>query len=243
MCVTPAKAALPPFAGLADIPIVQTSICETTAGINAYSGYVTLPKSLLPDAQGWRDDQAAHLFFWYFGKAYGKLAHSDYHRTRVTGGVEARNDPENAPTSLYLGGGPGTSSFDGMSNFPCFINADSNSTTLNQHSWNNHVNMLYVDQPVLTGFSYVTLQHVTLNFVTNEVTPVVAGVDVPELNVTVRQATLDSGNSATVPNNTMTAMRTLWAFSQVWFNEYAGSEARSWRLLMIAQISRATYLK
>ncbi|KEY72980.1 hypothetical protein S7711_04653 [Stachybotrys chartarum IBT 7711] len=175
------------------------SICETTPGVKFYSGYVTLPKHLLPDAQGWRDDQAAHLFFWYF---------------------EARNDPENAPTSLYLGGGPGASSFDGMSNFPCFINADSNSTTLNQHSWNNHVNMLYIDQPVLTGFSYVTLQNATLNLVTSEVTPVLTGADVPELNVTVRQATLDFGDPDTVPNNTMTALRTLWAFSQVWFNEF-----------------------
>lgn len=47
---------------------MQTSVCETTEGVNAYSGYVTLPKQLLPDATGWEDGQAAHIFFWYFGE-------------------------------------------------------------------------------------------------------------------------------------------------------------------------------
>jgi hypothetical protein len=64
--------------------------------------------------------------------------------------LESRNDPKNSPLSLYLGGGPGTTSLGGATfeNGPCFINPDSNSTTLNEWSWNNNVNMLYIDQPV-----------------------------------------------------------------------------------------------
>jgi carboxypeptidase C (cathepsin A) len=37
---------------------------------------------------------------------------------------------------------------------PCRINNDSSSVTPNPFSWNNEVNMLYIDQPIGTGFSY-----------------------------------------------------------------------------------------
>jgi hypothetical protein len=46
---------------------MQTSVCETTEGVNAYSGYVKLPKELLQDASEWADGLSANLFFWYFG--------------------------------------------------------------------------------------------------------------------------------------------------------------------------------
>ena len=39
-------------------------------------------------------------------------------------------------------------------NGPCRITNDSSSVTLNRYSWNNETNMLYIDQPVGTGFSY-----------------------------------------------------------------------------------------
>ena len=37
---------------------------------------------------------------------------------------------------------------------PCRITNDSSSVTLNPYSWNNEANVLYIDQPVGTGFSY-----------------------------------------------------------------------------------------
>lgn len=52
----------------AKISYKQTTLCETTDGVNSYAGYVTLPKAFLPDAAGWSDTQAANLFFWFFGK-------------------------------------------------------------------------------------------------------------------------------------------------------------------------------
>ncbi|KAF5003845.1 hypothetical protein FDECE_9638 [Fusarium decemcellulare] len=171
----------------AGISYKKTSVCETTEGVNAYSGYVTLPKQLLPDARGWDNDQSAHLFFWFF---------------------EARNDPFNAPTSIYLGGGPGTTSFDATSDFPCFVNPDGNSTTPNELSWNNNVNMLYIDQPIGTGFSYVTLVNGTVDVLGPTFTPR-EDDEVPQVNATTLQATLDARTPETIPRTTMSGARTL----------------------------------
>jgi len=37
---------------------------------------------------------------------------------------------------------------------PCIARPDANSTVLNPNSWNRASNMLYINQPAETGFSY-----------------------------------------------------------------------------------------
>ena len=64
-------------------------------------------------------------------------------------------------------------------NGPCFVNVDSNSTTLNQWSWNNEVNMLYIDQPVQTGFSYDTPANGTVDVRTGMATTLSTNDDIP----------------------------------------------------------------
>ncbi|KAI4908851.1 hypothetical protein J4E90_008588 [Alternaria incomplexa] len=96
-------------------------ICETTPGVDSYSGYV----DLTPDV---------HVFFWFF---------------------ESRNDPASDPFTLWLNGGPGSDSLIGLfeENGPCMID-DNLTAVYNPYSWNNVSNMLYISQPVGTGFSY-----------------------------------------------------------------------------------------
>jgi len=72
---------------------------------------------------------------------------------------EARHQPETAPFTLWLNGGPGCSSMIGLfqEHGPCQVLADSNTTVLNPWSWNNISNMIYIDQPIGTGFSFGTV--------------------------------------------------------------------------------------
>lgn len=70
-------------------------------------------------------------------------------------------------------------------NGPCFVNADSNSTRLSEWSWNNEVNMLYLDQPAQVGFSYDTLQNVTRNLINNTIVLLNETDVVPAQNTTL----------------------------------------------------------
>ena len=53
---------------------------------------------------------------------------------------------------------------------PCRVNPDSATTVLNPWSFNNEVNMLYIDQPFQTGCSYDVPNNSTIDLVTGEIT-------------------------------------------------------------------------
>lgn len=123
-----------------------------------------------------------------------------------------------------MNGGPGSSSMIGLfqENGPCRVNADSNSTTLNPHSWNNYANVIYIDQPNQVGFSYDELQNGTYNLVTGELKPLDDEMSsVPEQNSTFLVGTFPTieGTRSTA-NNTENAAKALWEFAQVWFSEF-----------------------
>ncbi|KAM3502173.1 hypothetical protein MY11210_009145 [Beauveria gryllotalpidicola] len=114
----------------------------TNAGITNYSlrGKHVDPSSLGVDKvkqyAGYLDDnsQDKHLFYWFF---------------------ESRNDPAKDPVVLWLSGGPGCSSMTGLffELGPAKITS-SIKVVNNPDSWNNRANLLFLDQPVGTGYSY-----------------------------------------------------------------------------------------
>ncbi|KAL9612379.1 MAG: hypothetical protein Q9167_003019 [Letrouitia subvulpina] len=116
----------------------KDGVCETTPGVNSYSGYV----DLAPDA---------HTFFWFF---------------------EARNNPESAPLTVWLNGGPGSDSLIGLFQElgPCNI-TENLTSAVNPYSWTEVSNMLFISQPLGVGFSYSEEEPGSLNPITGEVEP------------------------------------------------------------------------
>ena len=179
-----------------DLFDLQTEICETTPGVKSFSGYVHLPATLEPAFQPYPNN----LFFWFF---------------------ESRKDPANSPLAIFIQGGPGFSSLIsvGSENGPCFINEDSNSTRLNPWSWNNEVNMLYIDQPVQTGFSYDVLSNGTLDQVSSNITILDFSDGAPESNNTIVVGTFASQDQNSTANTTINGAHSVWHFAQAWLQE------------------------
>jgi carboxypeptidase C (cathepsin A) len=110
-------------------------------------------------------------------------------------------------------------------NGPCFVAPDSSSTFLNPLSWNNDVNMLFIDQPNQVGFSYDIPTNGTqiprddgFGF---DVVP--GGFDdgaPPRGNLTTHVGTFSSQRASHTANATATAAHALWHFAQTWFFEF-----------------------
>jgi carboxypeptidase C (cathepsin A) len=110
-------------------------------------------------------------------------------------------------------------------NGPCFVGSDSNSTYLNPYSWNNEVNMLYIDQPVQAGFSYDVATKCTVNLISeDDFRPQTQVGDfsqgMPIQNTTFLIGTMGSQLKKSTANTTAHAAHAIWHFAQTWFEEF-----------------------
>lgn len=142
-------------------------------------------------------------FFWYF---------------------PAREDPENAPFAIYLAGGPGESSVfvAATDSGPCSVNKDLNTTTLNPWSYNNHVNMLYIDQSTFSGYSYDEVTEGHFDILTGNITP-----GPGEANDTFwagRWGTMEPTRTAVTTQNTA---KVLWQVVQAFTADFPGVQNKS----------------
>ncbi|KAI9838358.1 MAG: hypothetical protein M1819_005626 [Sarea resinae] len=114
-----------------------------------YTGYVELPPFTLAPLQ---QNYSINTFFWF---------------------IEARDSPETAPLTIWLNGGPATSSMIGLfeESGPCEVIEMARGvygTQARQWGWDRTSNMIYVDQPNQVGFSYETPVNASLNLLTGD---------------------------------------------------------------------------
>lgn len=105
-------------------------------------------------------------------------------------------------------------------NGPCFVGKDSNSTYINEWSWNNEVNLLYIGQPTQVGFSYDKPTNVTVDMISGNVTTMDFSNGLPEQNNTFFLGTASSQNVTHTSNSISTAAHAMWHFTQIWFDEF-----------------------
>jgi serine carboxypeptidase-like clade 4 len=93
--------------------------------VTQHSGFITVNKV----------DNGGHIFYWLF---------------------ESRGNPSSDPLVLWMTGGPGCSSELAIffEQGPYRMDKESGNISINAFAWNAAANVLFVDQPIGTGFSY-----------------------------------------------------------------------------------------
>uniref|UniRef100_A0A0W0F8J6 carboxypeptidase C n=1 Tax=Moniliophthora roreri TaxID=221103 RepID=A0A0W0F8J6_MONRR len=112
----------------------------------AYDSDLFLPLEDLDSLSGSKFTTLKHPEFSSYGVRIKKTRLCD---------EENGSNPENDDVILWTNGGPGGSSAIGLfvELGPCKI-VGKNETRYNPFSWSNHANIIFIDQPIGTGFSY-----------------------------------------------------------------------------------------
>ncbi|KAL4402179.1 serine-type carboxypeptidase [Malassezia pachydermatis] len=141
-----------------------------------------------------------HMFFWFF---------------------ESHKDPKNAPLSVWFNGGPGSSSMIGLFQEvgPCRMYPNG-TLYKNEYAWNKDSNLLVIDQPVTTGFSYKDLANVIYDS-KNLTMKKVDGDECPSnLGEHETCMTLSMPSAKSVPSSTSGAAPTVWKILQGFFGAF-----------------------
>ena len=99
---------------------------------------------------GWNDSLPSKQYSGYLNITETKHYHYWF--------VECENNPENAPIILWLNGGPGGSSLDGLftEHGPFRLDTTSKPSTLQyfNYTWSKVANVIYLESPIGVGFTY-----------------------------------------------------------------------------------------
>lgn len=171
-----------------------------------YSGYITLPPYTLAPIQ---QNYSINTFFWF---------------------IEARQVPESAPLTIWLNGGPGSSSMVGLFTEvgPCEVvqmSDGSYGTQSRMWGWDRSSNMLFIDQPNQVGFSYDTATNASYDLFTNQVhEPATSESELPSfMNLDGTFGTANSNEQTSwsaSSNTTIIAAAATWHFLQSWLSSF-----------------------
>ncbi|KAJ9666593.1 hypothetical protein H2201_003252 [Coniosporium apollinis] len=160
-----------------------------------YTGYISLPPlTLVPIQQNY----SINTFFWF---------------------IEARQQPEIAPLTIWLNGGPGSSSLIGLfqENGPCEVVQlpdGSYGTQARTWGWDRSSNIIFVDQPAQVGLSYDTLENVTYNLLSDRFVPQGGFIPSDLPPYALLNGTFASFEPDATANTTQIAAHAIWHFLQ-----------------------------
>lgn len=168
-----------------------------------YTGYIGIPPFTLAPIQ---QNYSINTFFWF---------------------VEARQTPETAPLTIWLNGGPGSSSLFGLFNEvgPCEVVQTSDGTygtQMREFGWDRASNLLFIDQPNQVGLSYDSPTNASLDLFTGRIyePPTAPEHDLPDfmyLTGTFKTANeKTSGSQPATANTSEIAAAATWHFLQTW---------------------------
>lgn len=160
-----------------------------------YAGYVSLPPFTLAPIQ---QNYSINTFFWF---------------------IEARTNASTSPLTIYINGGPGSSSMVGLfqETGPCEvveIAQDRLGTQARDWGWDRSSNVLYIDQPNQVGFSYDTPTDGSLNLFTGAVSEPPSDVPPNQPVFTFLNGTFSSNNGNRTANTTQIAALAVWHMLQ-----------------------------
>lgn len=166
-----------------------------------YSGYISLPAYILNPTQG---NYTINTFFWF---------------------IEARQLPETAPLTIYMNGGPGSSSMVGMfqETGPCQVVEIAEGqlgTQARDWGWDRSSNIIFIDQPVQVGFSYDVATNASLNLVDETISYPPATVPNTQPIYTFLNGTFGSANPTSTANTSTIAAQSIWHFLQAFLGVF-----------------------
>ncbi|GME47819.1 alpha beta-hydrolase [Neofusicoccum parvum] len=166
-----------------------------------YSGYISLPPYTLAPIQ---QNYSINTFFWF---------------------IEAREQPESAPLTVWLNGGPGSSSMIGLfeESGPCEIvqmSDGSYGTQARVWGWDRSSNMLYVDQPNLVGLSFDDVTPASHNLISDSFDYPPKSVPNGQPSWSYLNGSFGTGEDYATANTTDIAAHAVWHFLQAFLGTF-----------------------